>query len=205
MATRSEMRTNILNQLGEDGTGFITTAEVNTWIEKAHQEAAEMALCIETESLSMTVANADTYALPIDLLSLIRVFVGGRELQEISIGEYRGLKEDDRNLKSGVQCYAEWNGAIYLFPAPDMDGETIRLYYFRRGNALDEDGEVPDFAPTFHKIIEDYALWRAYLKYRDVTMAREHQAAWLDGLRRLRVRYGPDFHKMHGTRIKVVR
>lgn len=204
MATLADMRTSVLGTLGENGSGFITSSDVNGWLNNGLNLATEATQSVQAESYTTSVANQAEYALPPDLILLQKVFVGDDELLQASIGEWRYRKENASSAGAASRIYAEWNGTLFLYPAPEDSGSTIRLYYLKAGSDLSGDSDVPDLVTTLHHILEDYALYRAYLKMRRLDMAAAHKTEWVEGVRLLKRRYGPKMSD-YGSRIRVVR
>lgn len=196
MAPREDLRTNVLNTLGESGTGFVTSSEVNAWLNRGQEIASERGLTIQEEATALTVADQADYELPSDLLLINSVFVTDDdddvdEAHAISIADYRKLVAAETTLKNVSAVYAHWQDGIYIYPEPTVSGKTIRVYYLKKSTTMSQDAHTPDFQATFHSALEDYALYRAYLKYKNPQMAQQYQMTWEQSVAHMRRRYGP--------------
>lgn len=191
MATLKTMVDNVLGMLGEDGTGFIRSSDVKTWLNQGLDIVSEVSLSIQTRHDIPATPMEYEYALPADLIFIRHVLIGQESLKRVNVEEWRYANQSQKPATIKPWIFAQWQKQMYVHPAPIEPGTLIRVYYFKKSSPLEQDTDAPEFDPAFHHILEDFALWRAYLKYRNPNAAQAHRAGFDQGLAALQARYGP--------------
>ncbi len=138
--TRSAWRSLVRNELDDNGaTQLWADALLNAWLNEGIRDYARV-FPLEATTALATVAGQAAYALPADLVAVVRVEhpanvfrvsqprVGGD--WRVSGAPWPGA--DHCLLGTGRYAYDVWGSTLELEPAPTADGETIGLRYVAR-------------------------------------------------------------------------
>jgi len=166
MTTRADIRTRTRDELNDNATVKLwSDALLNRWIGEAIREWSRVAPCDGTWATT-SVANTPGYALPADVLEVVRV--------EHPVGVFRtrgGLHDGDvssladlgawAGLQPAQPTWEQWGGEVVLIPAPGASGEAISVRYKGAYAVPSDDVTVLDVAAQDEEALVLYACARA--------------------------------------------
>jgi hypothetical protein len=136
---------------------------------------------LQTVGTNSSVANQNTYALPVDLLILKSVMFQGPgdtsffNLKAMSFNEFNEYIDgwDGTSLYSGTpMAYMRYGDNITLFPTPTVSGtNNIKIYYNRKPVDVVTNVDIPDIPVLYHEVLVKYCLSQAYEMDEDLDAA----------------------------------
>jgi hypothetical protein len=166
MTTRADIRTRARDELNDNGTTKVwSDGLLNRWIGEGVREWSRLVPRDRTWQTTST-ANDPTYALPSDVLEVVRV--------EHPPGLFRvrgGLRDGDVSgtadlgawcgLRPAQMLWEQWGGEVVLIPAPDASGEAIEVRYKGAYSVPSDDVAALDVASDDEDALVLYACARA--------------------------------------------
>jgi len=169
MTTRADIRTRTRDELNDNGTAKVwSDALLNRWIGEALREWSRVVPRDRTWQTTST-ANDPSYALPSDLLEVVRVehppgmfrVRGGLHDGDVSPSADLGSLESWSGLKPAQLLWEQWGGEVVLVPAPDASGETIEVRYKGAYSVPSDDVTALEVAAEDEESVVLYACARA--------------------------------------------
>lgn len=149
----SVIRSTLRRQVGNPTTGQVTDEFLNFWINLAYNELANKYRFKQNKTLYQfpTVAGTQSYALPSDCQSLLRVrnTTVDYEGKLTKFGDRRVAEIIDAETNGTPLNYARYDNSLYLFPTPDQI-YTMEIYYKASLVDLAGDGDVPVLPVNWH-------------------------------------------------------
>ena len=169
MTTRADIRARVRDELNDNGSVKLwSDALLNRWIGEGLREWSRVAPRDRTWQTT-SVANDPTYALPSDVLEVVRV--------EHPAGLFRtrgGLRDGDvapttdlsvlggwSGLRPAQLTWEQWGEEVVLIPAPDATGETIEVRYKGAYSVPSDDATTLEVAAEDEEALVFYACGRA--------------------------------------------
>ena len=162
-----EIRDDVRSLIIEPTPGFRTDAELNKWINQAHQELG-MLYGLETKISIPITAGQIFYTLPDDFLKLLGVWDHrdvSLPIASISFGSVDYYSDKRKILVMGNQ--------IAVIPVVNNVAELPRItvFYERKPRMLVADSDVPEIPEPYHRLLVAYAVMRALQKDEDYEAA----------------------------------
>lgn len=178
----------------------VSLSTAQSWAQESYRRAVTDAKWFtETASLGTTVAGQAEYDLPVTLVQLDSLFVGGVEYGRVGEFDLTDLNSENAFLSVARGVYAQTSSSsgtdqIRLFPTPDIAsaGQAIT----GKGEFVPADlvtgagpGSSPVFTSDLHPVVLDGAIALGYLRTDErPDLAGVHEARYQDGIRKLRAR-----------------
>ena len=160
-------------------------SKINAWIDDTRRDVATKYnfAYLYVEATAATSAGQARYALPIDYLNHLRLFIGTKKLVRIDPGEFDSVHGDDIAIEAteGKTPYLYTTGSLEqsepdyyidrglefdLWPTPDTV-YTLLLCYFAQPQEFGSDVEY-DYITTFHtEAVIFGAAWRGAVYLED--------------------------------------
>jgi hypothetical protein len=188
----TDVLSRVRDQLVEATAAFWTNAELYRAMTDAEHEINLLVSCNIVSTAVTTTTASSAYTLPSDCLELNRLTYDGVPLRKTD--QYkRGLDELDQpgyggSLSTGQPShYYQINSTVYLWPVP-TENKSLRYNYLADTSALASGSTAFQVPANFHTCIQDYVLYRAFLKDQDQAKSewykREFNEGIADALRR---------------------
>lgn len=178
-----EIRDDVRSLIIEPTPGFRSDAELNRWINQAHQLLG-MRYRIETFKQVRVTAGITFNKLPEDLL----VFKGawtsdGATIPIIPIASGNDLDVEE---VEELTIFRFGDNFAIVAPAPEVQYDfTITLFYDRKPKMLRSDDDEPEIAEPFHRYIVSFAVMRALQKDEDYEGASVYAQEFQEGMQLL--------------------
>lgn len=182
----------VRDQLVETTAAFWTNAELYRYMADAEREINLLTECNVVSTAATTTTSTSGYTLPADCLAVKRITFDGVPLKKID-GYMRDRDLLDMpgyggTLTSGDPThYYQINTMIYLWPTPSR-GATVQYYYLGAPVEVASGSTAFTVPANFHNPIQDYILYRAFLKDQDQGKSewykREFEQGVSDAMRR---------------------
>lgn len=158
-----EMRTLVQGWLDDPSGGYFTDAQVNTWLNNAQSQVANLVTqafegYFEKTVETTLVQNQREYQLPDDFKKLVRleVVLSGSSFQNEDrrrLGKITQNQQDMMYENTGTpNCYYFKGAQVILVPAPDRQ-KTMRLTYVYRLANLENDNDESEIPIDYHEYI----------------------------------------------------
>lgn len=197
----TDVLSTVRDQLAETTAAFWTNAELYRYMTDAEREINLQLECNVIATAHTSSTGTSGYAIPASCLSVYRVTYDGvplrrldrnkRDIDMLDMPGYGGTG------KTGPAThYYELQGYLNLWPVP-QEIKTIGIHYLKDTSALASGATAFMIPANYHTPIQDYVLYRAYLKDQDQGKAewykrefvhgmedaqrREHQRRWAGG------------------------
>jgi len=201
-SARSTLRTNFQNQYSETGVEWTTAAEINIWIQEAHDLIGERAPYYTLTATTPLVANQYRYADSDSTNNFYPLRVESVERLDDSGTTYYGLlwmphwqylkrmgsKFTTTNpLSTGTPSHWTWHGGyIYLYPCPSYaEAAGLRVTAVAR-DILDEDTDTTHLPAQYERLVIFYCLYKAYTKDDQIEKGRYYLGEFETGVGQLR-------------------
>lgn len=155
-----ELRADVRSLIIEPQPGFRSNAELNRWINQAHQELG-MLYGIETTEIIQLAPDANFYPLPSDLLMLKGAW--DENHKAISIVPALVGNDDPAFRNDGEMMITTFGNTFILSPPPDAL-KSVTLFYTRRPKLLLSDLDEPEIPEPYHRYLVAFATMRALEK-----------------------------------------
>lgn len=188
----TDVLSRVRDQLVEATAAFWTNAEIYRYMTDAEREINLLVECNIISTAATTVTSTSGYTLPADCLSVIRVTYDGVPLRKI---DSRGRDRDGLDMpgyggtpQTGQPThYHQVNSTAYLWPVP-QEAKTVRYQYLAQPAEVVSGSTAFTVPANFHNPIQDYVLYRTFLKDQDQGKSewykREFEQGISDALRR---------------------
>lgn len=171
------------DQWGESGSGFISDAELRSYLWQGEKELAATLGCYERMTSVTTTTNTQEYSSPVNFFETIRITYNGERLKKV---DFRQLdKLDDDATSGGVstgepEFYYEFGlNKIGLWPVPDASA-TVAFYGLAEPSEIVSGTSAYSIPPQFTGYLHDYALHRMALKDQDDGRTIMYRDLWND-------------------------
>lgn len=177
-----EIGTRVKRTFGDESGVQLTDADLLRYINDGCR-----AFVLQNEELLQTVgtanavANQNTYALPVDLLTLKTVMFQNAgdpsfyNLKGMTFNEFNEYMDgwDGATLYTGgPMAFMRYGDNITLFPTPSASGtNNIKIYYNRKPTEVALLTDVPDIPVLYHEVLVKYCLSQAYEMDEDLDAA----------------------------------
>lgn len=206
MATQAEMIMKCRRKLYEMNSGRFADSMFRDWINEACDDAARRTQCLRENASIVAVNGTQTYAAPVNLLSLHSVryqATGSNRTTELEYQDYKNAASVGwGSLTSALgtpETYWTWSFPptleIHVYPTPAQGG-TLLLHYYKTFDQLaveddtDADTVLP-FPPGWDDMLADYVIAEGLLSDRDLRHStyRDRYEARLGGFADTTVRF----------------
>lgn len=176
----SQIQTMASYLLDDLSFGYFTTAQVQFWINNAQREVQKRLLQAPgnwyvKRAQTNTVYGQNDYVLPSDFRKIHRVelVLGGTPPNETkSTVEIITVNESDlmpNGIGTASGAYITQN-ILSIFPAPDVSGQTLRIYYSYLVADMANANDIPDCPYEYQEMIGLLAARDGFIKdQRDPT------------------------------------
>lgn len=181
--TRSTLRTDLKDRLGEAGYGYWTEARANTVLDRAHKHVAfDMGMIESTMDADVTNGTRE-YALPSRFTEMLGV---QWEKEPIPLVESEWLDAHDPDWRDdtgdAAMIATVENGKLALYPTPNATAaaltKPLRIRTRRAPASFSDDSstiDIPDHAIDALLLWAEQLAWRAY----DKNQANEAKANYM--------------------------
>lgn len=182
----SDVLSRVRDQLAETTAAFWTDAEIYRYITDAEREINLTVECNIATTAHTTTTGTSGYTLPADCLSVYRLTYDGvplrrldrnkRDIDGLDMPGYGGTGQSGDSTH-----YYEVGGYVYLWPNPSR-AVTIDYQFLKQPSAVTTSSTAFTVPANFHTPIQDYALYRAYLKDQDQGKAEWYKREFMQGM-----------------------
>lgn len=162
----SDIAMRVKRQFGDEAGVQITDSDILRWINDAQKEICSKSNILEATASVTTVAGTNTFDLPSDLQDLLTVMYNGTMIQGLSMREaeesIQKVGDPTSQLSGEPNCYWVFASKVYLWPVPDSNTGTLKLFYNRFPDEVTSTNDTPQLDVKYHKTIVDYCLQQAY-------------------------------------------
>lgn len=183
--TPANVVSRVRDQLAETTAAFWTDAEIYRYLTDAEREVNLTVEYNLVSTAATTVTNTSGYTLPSDCLSLKRITYDGVPLRRVDAykRDIDGL--DMPGYGSSGQTgnpthYYQINNMVYLWPVP-QEAKTVQ-YYCHTDTAEVTAAASFTLPPNYHVCMQDYCLYRCFLKDQDQGKSEWYKREYLQGL-----------------------
>ncbi|MFQ5740250.1 MAG: hypothetical protein ACE5JX_14685 [Acidobacteriota bacterium] len=162
---RGELRSQILEDLGEPSSTYWSPADVNDAIQAAHEDIAERTSWFEAVYSGVTIPAStrhyDASTLIPTPLFIRRIWVPARN-QWLERKTALALDAEDRwwEQSNGPADHFMVRGMWHLgFHPLDTSSWTCDIYAQALPSALENDSDEPGFPDEFHRLLVDFAIY----------------------------------------------
>lgn len=153
MTTRLELRNAIRGELNDGGPVYLwPDARLDRWIAEAVRDYGRH-LPREASAVLTSVGGQASYALPTGARAVLRV--------EYPSGVLRAERPSTGAEDGGGPAYEVYGGELVLAPAPEADGEEIKVRYLAEYAAPTTDGETLATPPADDDLLVWFVCARA--------------------------------------------
>jgi len=184
--TPYQVLSNVRNQLYETTAAFWTDAEIYNYIWNAEQEIVLQVHCSNIQTAHTSVTAQSMYTAPESMFYIDRMTWSNVKLKKIGFTDLDALQRPGYggSYTIGSPTYYYLSGLSYgLWPIP-QNSSTINIY----GSKIPvlATGASSEFTvePLFHMCIQDYALYRCFIKDQDDGRSKFFEAQWKQNLSR---------------------
>lgn len=191
MSTLSQLRTAVRDEISEPTPGFVSNAEVDRWLNRAHYDCVDAAGIESTSSQSITTADGtEQYNLSSDAGLVEQVeLLDASDNTLFTILRPLSVAERDTDGKGEPLGYYVIENKLVVVPIPDGI-YTLRVWYTRAGVTLTNDSDTPIIPARYHDLLTLFAVSQAkrkgddpaYVTYlQDYVSGRDAMVAYLRG------------------------
>jgi hypothetical protein len=183
--TPNDVLTSVRAQLYEPSEGFWLDSELFGYMQQAQHELALQVKCTQVATTLTSVTAQSMYTRPVDAFYIDRLTWDKVKLKKIDLTEYDALQ---RVAYGGMYTigrsmhYVEWDDQLILWPIPSYSA-PIGINYTKIPDTVTASSTF-DVPAIFHNMIQDYCLYRAFLKDQDDTRAGFYRKQWDDNLQK---------------------
>lgn len=168
----SDVQTYIKRQFGDESGVQVTDSDIIRWINSAmNQIVLQNESLLEKTVTTSTIANQQTYDLPVDLLKLTAISYRNStssayyRIKGYSLAEFNEKADgwDGTAERSDPICYTINENKIVLFPVPATSiSAGLKVFYTRKPVAVSITTDIPELPELYHQSIVKYCLQQAY-------------------------------------------
>jgi hypothetical protein len=184
--TPSDVLSRVRDQLAETTAAFWTNAELYRYMADGEREVNLMVSYNIVVTAATTTTGTSGYALPSSCLSVMRLTYDGVPLRKTD----RNLRDRDAldmpsyggTLQSGSPThFYEFTGYAYLWPTPDA-AKTINYFFLKDPTEVASGTTAFTIPANYHNCLQDYVLYRAYLKDQDQGKSDWYKREFMQGV-----------------------
>lgn len=183
MPTRADIRDWVRGQTLVEPDDY-DDSKVNNIINQGIRDLAvrfDWPFLAKTATVSLVVGS-DTYALPADMLKLGAVTLVGTSTRLAETSPSRVWEDEGDNPSTGTpDRFWLWGNSIVVRPIPDSTG-TLKFWYYRSPQLLNNDTDSPEWSPEFHMVLADYAAQMLWEREEDFEKASVHAQRYAAGV-----------------------
>lgn len=161
----SEIAARIKRQFGDESGVQVTDEDILRWVNDAQKEITRIQSLLETQATTTVISGQNEYSLPLDILMLRSIRLGGQKIRTLSLQEaeeYIPGFDDETTWATGTPEVAWiWANNISLYPIPTSAG-TLKVYYTRVPVEVTAMIDSPELPVKYHPRIVEYCLAQAY-------------------------------------------
>ena len=198
--TRSDLRTRILEALGESTTApiFWSSSQMNDLIDEAQEVLAEEAAQIKRTAY-VPLKNGTTYyrlrAIDPNAMTPYRIYTrhNERRLTVATVMELFNRHQRWISVNSDPESWFPISWDMFgIFPSPSTGGGIMEINYLSWPRPLADDDDEPEFPQADHEGLVLYGVYEGLLKRWDITRATELFTFFMDRWGDSRIRSGTD-------------
>lgn len=174
----SDVIANVRSTLVEPVAGFWTDTELLNWIKRAENDYVNKTRVLDGKQFTSTLPGVSEYPLPSNCLSVRGVMLNDTTDQnspnwirlaptnlEKSMQEFPNFTSVASGHQGSPRRYLVWGRSLYLFPAPDVTGNSNIMLFFKAKPIPQISTASPlNVDDTLAEGVIAYVLWKAYEK-----------------------------------------
>jgi len=182
----TDVLSRVRDQLAETTAAYWTNAELYRYMTDGEREVNNMFECNVSTTAHTSTTGTSGYTNPDDCLVIYRLTYDGVPLKKLDRNK-RGVDALDMPGYGGTgesgnpTHYYELNGTVQLWPNPDASA-TVGFQFLKDTSALVSGSTAFEVPANHHTPLQDYVLYRAYLKDQDQGKSEWYKREFLQGL-----------------------
>jgi len=195
----------VRDQAFESDAAFWTDAEIFRYMTDAERIIADRTNSTEAIGTSITtVAGTRSYSLANTVYDIMRVEYNGRPVKRISWRDFdtvAGLVDGGPTRQGRPVYYVVHARTLYFEPIPS-EAKGVKIYHVKETTALTTSSTAFTIPRKLTHLIQDYILYRMYLKDDELQKANFHLGLWESALKEAEEQWN---ERSNLDRIRVVK
>lgn len=181
--TPTEIEEQAREQYNAVGDTFFSQSFILNLIYKAQMELAIKSHCIENCYSASSVDGQNEYSYPSKAIAIKRVTYDGVKLDPIDfrLQDTLTLNNATTGTQSDAKYYSIWDDTLYLFPTPDEDNKTIKIFSYDEPDVVTSTSTL-DVPTRYHVDIIDYVVAQMFAKDQNTPLVSYHIGRWNDAV-----------------------
>jgi hypothetical protein len=184
--TLTQMRADVRNLIAEQSTSYITTAEIDTWLNQGMYEVSLMACDdllfeLQTSSAITCLAGTTSVTIPSDMVRLVSAYTTTYECTILSPKESLQAR-----LNTGYSTDTTkpliWIEANAIKLKPALAATTLTLFYIKRPSNLATTTTECSLNRLLHHLIVYYAVSKVAMKIRAFDVSAQYLKLFYDSI-----------------------
>lgn len=175
----------VRSKIYETTPGYYTDPEIYSYMWEAEKILAGRVGCCEaTDSSTTTVAATKEYTRPTGVETIIRLTWDYVKLKKIDMTELdsaEGTAYGGVTTSGSPEYYYEFGTIVGLSPTPSA-AKTLKYYYQKTPAELSASSTTFTIPDKYAHYLDDYCLYRMWLKDQDFNMAKSYLEIWENNL-----------------------
>lgn len=205
--TPDNVLSRVRDQLVEATAAFWSDAELYRYMSDAESEINNMVECYQTSTTTTTTTGTSAYTLATNCLMVTRMKYDGVPLKQIDKRERDALDMPGYGgtVQSGQPTHwYRYGDTAYLWPVP-ADAKDLEYDFVGQPAAITTASTAFSIPQLYHPQIQDYVLYRAFVKDQDQGRSEWHKREFMQGvmdakMRENRRRWAGGFPKVKSDR-----
>lgn len=166
-----DIKRRVQNSVGDEAGVYIEGVDLADYANDGQMDIARKTEILQTSALISTIANTDLYALPADLIRIVRVTYLNSDIRSTTLAEISQLDIDkDVTVNSGTpSLWYQAGNKLGLYPTPSAAvANVLKVFYVKSPALLALDADVPEIPLHMHEDIVRFCIWRAKEQDEDI-------------------------------------
>lgn len=166
-----DIKRRVQNSVGDEAGVYIEGPDLVDYANDGQMDIARKTEILQTTALISTIINTDLYALPADLIRIVRVTYLNSDIRSTTLNEISQL-DIDKDVAGNTGIPSLWYQAgnkIGLYPTPSAAvANSVKVTYVKSPVALAADADIPEIPVHMHEDIVRFCIWRAKEQDEDI-------------------------------------
>lgn len=180
----SEIVNAVQRQFGDESGAQITQSDIIRWINSGQRDINRKIHVLQDHRETSITAELNSYDLPSNYLSMVRVTFDNRKLDLIRLEDLDLRTTEIDSSPSGTPIsYYLWDRKLYLYPPPNASGSSnLDIWYARLPVDVETLADTPDLPEEMHEDLIRYCMIQARELDSDLEGKQQAQSDYSESL-----------------------
>jgi len=173
--TGSDVAAFVRRQFGDESGTQIKSADIIRWINNGQLKMADSGDIGKSIATTPSVAAQTAYTFPANqIIKVLSVWYDERPLESTTFEQAQKSFLNYANVDTGTlpTVWYEYGDSLYLYPAPQENGKSIKLFHVRNPTSLMTLSDALSIPDSYYETLLQYVMKQAHELDEDYTAAQ---------------------------------